>query len=108
MSAGDKCRECGTAIPADSPGGFCAQCLLGLGLDQMQSAECRVQNEEGEGRNRMQSVECGVGSEEGEAQKAEVRRQQSEEPKPPQVTAALTEKPGDRIGRYRLLEEIGH
>src|SRR5213083_1693387 len=32
MSSGDKCKECGTAIPADSPGGFCAQCLLRLGL----------------------------------------------------------------------------
>src|SRR5262245_44299370 len=33
MSAGDKCKECGTGIPADSPGGFCAQCLLRLGLE---------------------------------------------------------------------------
>src|SRR6266852_3787980 len=32
MSSGNKCKECGTAIPADSPGGYCAQCLLGLGL----------------------------------------------------------------------------
>src|SRR5213593_3994600 len=32
MSSGSTCRECGAAIPADSPGGFCAQCLLGLGL----------------------------------------------------------------------------
>src|SRR6266480_3508183 len=32
MSSGNKCKECGAAIPADSPGGFCAQCLLGLGL----------------------------------------------------------------------------
>ncbi len=32
MSSGGMCRECGTAIPADSPGGFCAQCLLRLGL----------------------------------------------------------------------------
>ena len=90
MSAGDKCRECGTAIPADSPGGFCAQCLLGLGLSQMQIAECGAQKDE------------------GERQKSEGRCRKSEEPKSPQVTAALTEKPGDRIGRYRLLEEIGH
>src|SRR5437773_11574043 len=32
MSSDNKCKECGTAIPADSPGGFCAQCLLRLGL----------------------------------------------------------------------------
>src|SRR5213594_2858824 len=108
MSAGDKCRECGAAIPADSPGGFCARCLLGLGLNQMQSAECRMQSEEGEGPNQMQSAERGVQSEEGERQKSEGRRQKSEEPKSPQVTAALTEKPGDRIGRYRLLQELSH
>src|SRR5215467_292761 len=65
MSSGSTCRECGAAIPADSPGGFCAQCLLGLGLQQ-------------------------VGSEKTEA------------------AQPLTEKPGDRIGRYRLLQEIGH
>ena len=33
MSLGNTCKECGTAIPADSPGGFCTQCLLGLGLN---------------------------------------------------------------------------
>src|SRR5579871_1888020 len=73
MSSTGKCEECGRAIPGDSPGGFCAQCLLGLGLG---------------------NAESGSGKE-GAA------------PKPgdpvPQV-----EKPGDRIGRYRLLQEIGH
>jgi len=38
MSAGDKCRECGRVIPPDSPGGYCAQCLLRLGLE---TAEAR-------------------------------------------------------------------
>jgi len=90
MGAGDRCRECGTAIAADSPGGFCAQCLLGLGLTEVESADCRVQ------------------SEEGDEAKAEGRGQKSEEPKSSQGTAPLTEKPGDRIGRYRLLQEIGH
>ena len=70
MSSGERCRECGAAIPADGPGGFCAQCLLGLGLE----AENGEQPELGD----------------------------SNVP-----TAPLTEKPGDRIGRYRLLEEIG-
>src|SRR5438034_5638998 len=65
MSSGSTCRECGTAIPADSPGAFCAQCLFGLGLQE-------------------------VGSQK------------------PESTKPVTEKPGDRIGRYRLLQEIGH
>src|SRR6266496_3768860 len=72
MSSDSTCRECGTAIPADSPGGFCAQCLLGLGLQQGQSLKSEVQSQE------------------------------------PEVAGQLIEKPGDRIGRYRLLQEIGH
>jgi eukaryotic-like serine/threonine-protein kinase len=72
MSSGGKCKECGTTIPADSPRGFCAQCLLGLGLQQVQSP------------------------------KAEVRSLESE------AAGRLAEKAGDRIGRYRLLQEIGH
>src|SRR5436190_11211473 len=90
MGASDRCRECGTAIAADSPGGFCAKCLLSLGLKDVESTECRVQ------------------SEESEEAKAEGRGQKLEKPKSSQVTTPLTEKPGDRIGRYRLLEEIGH
>ncbi len=70
MASGDRCKECGTAIPADSPEGFCAQCLLGLGLEKTASLP--------EGRHS------------------------------PALTAPLKEKPGDRIGRYKLLQEIGH
>src|SRR5690348_16327245 len=112
MSSSDTCSECGTAIPADSPGGFCGHCLLGLGLGPMQNAECRVQNEEGrqkevrsaecrvqnEERRQMEvgSAECGVRNEEGKL----------EQPKSTQVTVPLSERPGDWIGRYQLLEEI--
>src|SRR6266487_7100871 len=86
MSSGDKCRECGTAIPTDSPGGFCAQCLLGLGLEKpeeesVHSPPSRVHSRVSE----VQSPQPGV-----------------------EVGGSLTEKAGDRIGRYRLLQEIGH
>src|SRR5262245_53449811 len=70
MSSGSTCRECGAPVPADSPGGFCARCLLGLGLQQ--------------------AVES------------------PENMTPTFVSPGPTEKPGDRIGRYRLLQEIGH
>ena len=33
MSVGEKCNECGAAIPADSPGAFCVACLLKIGLE---------------------------------------------------------------------------
>ena len=79
MSSGQRCRECGTAIPADSPGGFCAQCLLGLGLAS--------------------SAERGVRSAEGGEPSSEIGHG---------ATVPLTEKLGERIGRYRLLQEIGH
>src|SRR5262245_24042802 len=90
---GERCRDCGAAIRADSPGGFCAQCLLRLGLEEVQSAECRVQNE---GESVQYSVISGQSSEvKGGGQKHA-------------VAVPLTEKTGDRIGRYRLLQEIGH
>src|SRR5215467_10692588 len=93
MSSGDRCRECGTAIPADSPGGFCGQCLLGLGL----SAKCGVRSAALGGEL---SPDYSARSVQPEMPSAESRLAG--------VTAALTEEPGDRIGRYRLLEEIGH
>jgi hypothetical protein len=34
MSSGARCNECGAIIPADSPDGFCAKCLLALGLEK--------------------------------------------------------------------------
>ena len=93
MSSGDRCKECGTAIPADNPGGFCAQCLLGLGLREAQSAECGVQNKEEE----VQSTDKSDAPAEAGGPKSSVG-----------TAGSMTEKPGDRIGRYRLLEEIGH
>src|SRR5437763_1308624 len=84
MASGDKCRECGTAIPADSPAGFCPQCLLGLGLESGHEPEEHSSNWV---EPAAEAVDHG--SETG-------------------ATAPRTEKAGDRIGRYRLLEEIGH
>ena len=46
MDSAEQCRECGTAIPAESPGGFCARCLLKLGLEEVQNAERAAQNQD--------------------------------------------------------------
>jgi eukaryotic-like serine/threonine-protein kinase len=101
MASGERCKECGTAIPADSPGGFCAPCLLGLGL-----------RDGGRGAGG-EELESGISG-----QWSIVSGQSSPEPDSPSQTGdsesstdaspRLTEKPGDRIGRYRLLQEIGH
>src|SRR6266404_1763627 len=81
MSAGSTCRECGKSIPADSPGGFCAQCLLGLGLNA-------------------ESGELG-------AKSSETAPAADETPTP--ASPALTPFPGTKLryfGDYELLEEI--
>src|SRR6266487_2281280 len=88
MSSGSTCRECGTAIPADSPGGFCAQCLLGLGLKKGEEQPESASKPAGQDPN-------------SRAESESLRRAASGFP-------SLIEKSGDRIGRYRLLEEIGH
>src|SRR6266536_2637592 len=89
MSSGSKCRECGTAIPADNPGGFCARCLLGLGLekpeDQPESASNPVEQDPDAPKSPAESLRGAASG-----------------------FPSLTEKSGDRIGRYRLLQEIGH
>src|SRR5262245_50248416 len=35
MSSSHTCNECGKVIPTESPGGYCSQCLLGLGLESV-------------------------------------------------------------------------
>ena len=86
MNGDGKCSECGREIPTDSPGGYCGQCLLSLGLTQ------------GDGpRSNVEELKVHVSDQRSQAG-------QKDETIP---TAPLTEKPGDRIGRYRLLEELG-
>src|SRR5262245_51468062 len=104
----DSCKECGAAIPADWSG-FCAQCLLGLGLRKVKNGECRVQNEDDAGvdpaSKQAKNAGCRVeneGAEEVQGPKSEVQSQGTA------TIVSLNEKAGVRIGRYRLLEEIGH
>src|ERR1051325_9152599 len=88
MGLGERCKECGAAIPADSPGGFCAQCLLGLGLERTdQHAESASESGEHD-PNAPTEPENPRGGANG--------------------SPAPAEKPGERIGRYRLIQEIGH
>jgi WD40 repeat protein/serine/threonine protein kinase len=89
MSSNNKCRECGAAILADSPGGFCAECLLRLGL-KAEAASRRSEHEEESSYETQPATQ------------AEVVHSTLD------MAVPLTEKAGDRIGRYRLLQEIGH
>jgi WD40 repeat protein/serine/threonine protein kinase len=98
MNSGPKCRECGTVISAGSPAGLCGKCLLRLGLDGAQAVP----------NVTMPSPAWGTLAE------AEARAQGLAPP--PGVHGPggtvldprpLTEKLGDRIGRYKLLQPIG-
>jgi WD40 repeat protein/serine/threonine protein kinase len=90
----NSCKECGKDIPADNPGGFCAQCLLELGLD--------LSAENPHAENQTQSL----------AAPKDALTAPNPDPASFQQTVAvssssLTERAGDRVGRYRLLQEIG-
>ncbi|MBI3848903.1 MAG: tetratricopeptide repeat protein [Verrucomicrobia bacterium] len=79
------CSRCGAELPSDAPGGHCLQCLLQLGLAAQEK-----------------TAQFGVPPSGG----------QSEEPAKAGTPSAVTtpllaEKPGDRIGHYKLLQQIG-
>src|ERR1041385_2785947 len=78
MTLTGNCRECGTALPPGSPGGFCPRCMLGLALD----VSGRMQ--EAAGSPAIEEEEQG---ELGSEKKDEL---------------------GDQIAGYKLLQEIGH
>src|SRR5216110_1184863 len=79
MTESRQCSRCGAALPADAPGGHCLACLLQLGLqsDETSAEEAAA--------GILPASEGGI--------------------VPP--GPSLGEKPGDRIGHYKLLQQIG-
>ncbi|PWU20463.1 MAG: serine/threonine protein kinase [Verrucomicrobia bacterium] len=96
MSARDRCKECGAAISAGSPSGLCGKCLFGLGLQHDQGAA---------------DFENSAAAQEGpilpHAARPEVTSKTPNEAARLMQAAPLTERPGDVIGNYKLLQEIG-
>src|SRR5262249_7265817 len=78
MPEGVRCGDCGALLPANWPKGLCSQCAL-KGALGMTGGESQV----------LQSEDINDGA--------------STLP----AIVSLTEKPGDRIGRYKLLQKIG-
>src|SRR5437867_6038837 len=79
MTESRKCSRCGTELSAEAPGGHCLACLLQLGLQS--------------GETSAEEVAAGIlpAGEGGVL------------PSGP----SMAEKPGDRIGHYKLLQQIG-
>jgi len=95
MSSSERCKECGAAIPAGTPAGLCALCLFGLGLAQAQAPEPEPSEAAAEGAERHEAEPA------SDESSSEIRG--SDLP----TAAGGNEKPGDRIGRYKLLQQIG-
>jgi serine/threonine protein kinase/Tfp pilus assembly protein PilF len=85
MSSLSTCRECGTAVPTGSPDGLCAKCLFELGLarpDDRTGADFEPDGAALEGHDPDSS-------------------------QTPKLQHHFSERPGDCIGPYKLLQEIG-
>ena len=80
MSVVRRCRECGGVLPPEGPTGLCAKCLLLLAIE--------------EGQRPVPEESVQIPMPEAQNQAASISRD-------------LTEKPGDKIGPYKLLERIG-
>src|SRR6266853_4640760 len=57
MTSGRRCQECGTEIPAGSPGGLCGRCLFALGLGEVQSPESKVQSLKSEVQDAQSTID---------------------------------------------------
>src|SRR5579864_9484004 len=98
MSFGPKCSECGTVIPAGSPAGFCGKCLLSLGLGGAQAfPHVAMPPPVWETPAEAETGAQGLGPPPGAPGPGGTVL----------VPRPLIEKPGDRIGRYKLLQSIG-
>jgi len=98
VNAENRCAECGRVIPSGSPGDLCAQCLLGLGL------------EPGPGSPDLAAPLDSLEPPLAAGRSAESSDDAFRAPAAAEtvvVSAPPTEQPGDRIGRYKLLEKIG-
>ncbi|MCC7375538.1 MAG: serine/threonine protein kinase [Verrucomicrobiales bacterium] len=85
MSPPLKCSDCGAAIPTDGPGLLCPHCLMNLGLQSPPDLEACFEIDAAHPRDPLAPT--------------------PQNSPPPTYGAA--ENPGDNIGRYRLVREIG-
>ena len=92
MNSGAHCKECGAAIPAGTPAGLCGKCLLALGLGQTQDT--------------LAAAAAGITPASAIGDPSSSSTNPDLEPTAV-VADPPTEKAGDKIGRYKLLQQIG-
>src|SRR5436309_9295224 len=92
MSLAAKCRDCGAPIPGGGVEELCGKCLFGLAL---------------EGKNDPKDECTGWESEPGDYEGRPSASEQAAAPGAEAPARSLTEKPGDKIDRYKLLQQIG-
>lgn len=98
MRNGDRCGECGAIISDNSPGGYCAQCLLGLGLTShlgRQPSKASI-SDWLDPIHTSSAITDSTGSAAAESS--------AEMP----ASSPIGKRLGLRVGRYRILHEIGH
>jgi eukaryotic-like serine/threonine-protein kinase len=98
----NRCSQCGTSLPEDAPGGLCVRCLLqlGLGLPWPPVSEKDAGAPDGDSEVQAEAARLTGSPIEPSLQAPNSLR----------TTAADTlpvEEPGNNIGRYKLLQQIG-
>jgi tRNA A-37 threonylcarbamoyl transferase component Bud32 len=113
MAVLPKCSVCGTELPPGAPGGHCPKCLLGLAEDEPREEivfKAALNLPVGQREDYLQAA-C-AGNAELRAQVGALLQTVGDfvNPVPAKTTkisVPLMEQPGAKIGRYKLLQQIG-
>ena len=128
MSDELKCNECGRPIPVDAEGAFCRHCLLAMALsdgtegsdygttglrDDRTEAEDRGRKTEDKGKDDQTTglqdhgTKSEVGGRRSEHKGRDYQTTGLQDDGAAAPPTPIAEKPGDRIGRYKLLQHLG-
>ena len=90
-----QCKDCGAALPGDAPFGHCPKCLIRLGFGLIPGGALEPPIEPTASLPPLPPWQIPDSGTESAPQAR------------PALTDTIIGKPGDRIGRYKLLEKIG-
>jgi len=118
MADKPRCSVCGAELPPGAPGGHCPKCLLGFAEHEspeeailtaalkfpIEHRESYLQSACAENEQLRAQVEALL---QAVGESADLIPEQARPASTSQRSIPLLEKPGDKIGRYRLLQHIG-